>query len=117
MRRLFAIFLFAPLALLAQSHGSRWWTHVQALANDGMEGRNTGSPAHKRAADYVATQFQKAGLEPAGLAGYIQPIQFNARRLLEAQSSLALIRNGKTEPLVLGEDANISVRADPAASL
>ena len=33
---------------------------VEALANDGMEGRNTGSPAHKRAAEYVAAQFEKA---------------------------------------------------------
>ena len=36
--------------------GKRWWSHVEALAGDGMEGRNTGSPAHKRAAEYVAAQ-------------------------------------------------------------
>jgi Zn-dependent M28 family amino/carboxypeptidase len=95
----------------------RWWAHVQALANDGMEGRNTGSLGHKRAADYVAAQFQKAGLEPAGLVGYIQPVQFKTRRIVEAGSSLALIRGGKSEPLTLGEDANISVRVDPAPSL
>ena len=89
----------------------------KALANDGMEGRNTGSPAHKRAADYVAAQFQKAGLEPAGIGGYIQPVQFKTRRIVEAQSSLALVRDGKTEPLTLGEDANISMRVDPAPSV
>ena len=70
---------------------SRWWSHVEALANDGMEGRNTGSPAHKRAADYVAAQFKKAGLEPAGVGGYIQPVAFKTRRIVEAQSSLALV--------------------------
>src|SRR4051794_11484246 len=64
----------------------RWWAHVEALANDGMEGRNTGSPAHKRAADYIAGQFKKAGLEPAGIGGgYIQPVAFKTRRILEAQ--------------------------------
>jgi Zn-dependent M28 family amino/carboxypeptidase len=82
-----------------------------------MEGRNTGSPGHKRAAEYVAAQFQKAGLEPGGVNGYIQAVAFKTRRILEDQSSLALVRNGKSEPLTLGEDANISVRVDPAPSI
>lgn len=100
------------------SGASRWWTHVEALANDGMEGRNTGSPAHKRAAEYVAAQFQKAGLEPAGASGgYIQPVQFTTRRIIESDSSLALVRDGNSEPLTLGEDANISMRVDPAPVL
>src|SRR6202040_2821904 len=73
----------------------RWWTHVEALANDGMEGRNTGSPAHKRAAEYVAGEFKKSGLEPAGVGGYIQPVKFKTRRIVEAQSTLALVRHGK----------------------
>jgi Zn-dependent M28 family amino/carboxypeptidase len=95
----------------------RWWAHIEALANDGMEGRNTGSPGHKRAADYVAAQFQKAGLEPAGVNGFIQPVSFKTRRIVEAQSSLALVRNGKTETLALGEDANFSMRIDPAPAV
>ena len=82
-----------------------------------MEGRDTGSPGHKRAAEYVAAQFQKAGLEPAGVGGYIQPVKFKSRRILEDKSSLALVRSGKTEPLTLGEDATISMRVDPAPSL
>jgi Zn-dependent M28 family amino/carboxypeptidase len=102
------------------SAADRWWSHVEALANDGMEGRNTGSPGHKRAAEYVAAQFQKVGLEPAGdpaAKSYIQPVAFKTRRIVEARSSLALVRNGKTEPLALGEDANLSVRVDPAATI
>jgi Zn-dependent M28 family amino/carboxypeptidase len=95
----------------------RWFAHVEALANDGMEGRNTGSPAHKRAAEYVAAQFRKAGLEPAGVGGYIQPVAFETRRIVEAQSSLALVKGGKAEPLTLGDDANISMRVEPAPSL
>src|SRR5262245_2873188 len=46
--------------------GDQWWSHVQVLADDKMEGRNTGSPGHKRAADYMAAQFERAGLKPAG---------------------------------------------------
>jgi hypothetical protein len=96
---------------------ARWWSHVQALANDGMEGRNTGSPGHKRAADYVAAEFRKAGLEPAGVGGYVQPVPFNTRKIVEARSGLALVRNGKPEALVLGEDANIGLRIDPAPAV
>ncbi|MEP6917115.1 MAG: M28 family metallopeptidase, partial [Acidobacteriota bacterium] len=45
------------------------------------------------------------------------PVAFKTRRIIEAQSSLALVKNGRTEPLTLGEDANISVRVDPAPSI
>src|SRR5689334_1705375 len=83
---------------------TRWWSHVEALANDGMEGRNTGSAGHKRAAEYVAAQFQKAGLEPAGAGGgFIQPVKFNTRRIDESKSRLALADNGSDEQLTLGE--------------
>ena len=111
------VMLLAAGAVGVRADEKRWWSHVEALANDGMEGRNTGSPAHKRAAEYVAAQFAKAGLEPAGHGGYIQPVAFKTRRIVEAQSSLALVKNGKSEPLTLGEDANISVRVDPAPTV
>jgi len=121
MRRLLtavASIVFAIAATVrADDTAARWWSHVQALANDSMEGRNTGSAAHKRAAEYVAAEFKKAGLEPAGIGGYIQPVKFNTRKIVEAQSSLALVRGGKTEPLTLGEDANIGLRIDPASSV
>src|SRR5438477_11353575 len=116
MRRVLTITVVAMLAgaIGLRADAKRWWSHVEALANDGMEGRNTGSPAHRRAAEYVATQFQKAGLEPAGIGGFIQPVHFKTRRIVEAQSSLTLVRNGTSAPLTLGEDANISMRVEPA---
>src|SRR6516225_6842711 len=75
MRRFRPIVLVILAALSTQAQQlqtphSAWWTHVEALANDGMEGRNTGSAGHKRAAEYVATEFKKAGLEAAGIDGY-----------------------------------------------
>ena len=96
---------------------ARWWRHVAALANDGMEGRSTGSAGYRRAADYVTAQFRQAGLEPAGVDGYVEPVAFRTRRIVEERSSLALLANGKTEALKLGEDANISLRVDPAPSV
>jgi Zn-dependent M28 family amino/carboxypeptidase len=112
----FVLTVFAALSSQAQqpqTSNSAWWTRVEALANDGMEGRNTGSAGHKRAAEYVAAEFKKTGLEPAGTDGYIQPVAFKTRRIIESQSSLALERDGRTEPLALGNDANISMRVDP----
>lgn len=43
-----------------------WWHTTEALSNDSMEGRDTGTAAYQRAADYVARRFQAAGLQPAG---------------------------------------------------
>jgi Zn-dependent M28 family amino/carboxypeptidase len=117
MRRTFTTALFLLLATTIRADADRWWSHVKVLADDSMEGRNTGSPGHKRAAEYVAAQFEKAGLEPAGTDGFIQPIKFNTRRIVESESSLALVRDGRTEPLSLGEDATIGVRIDPAPSV
>jgi Zn-dependent M28 family amino/carboxypeptidase len=116
-RTAFAIALTLVGTIALRADGNRWWSYVEALANDGMEGRNTGSPGHKRAAEYVAARFKDAGLEPAGTAGYIQPVPFKTRTIDESHSSLALVTGGKTHALTLGEDANISVRVDAAAAI
>src|SRR5258708_36669938 len=94
---------------------ARWWAHVEALANDGMEGRNTGSPGHKRAADYVAAQFKKSGLEPAGAGGYLHPLPFQAPPTGQPTAHPRLFRNGAPEPLRLGEAAHVNVRVNPPA--
>src|SRR5579864_7024715 len=85
--------------LFAADPGERWWRHVLYLADDGLEGRLTGSEGHRKAAAYVASEFEKAGLEPAGINAYIQPVKFHARRILEAGCKLDLVRSGKTETL------------------
>jgi hypothetical protein len=91
--------------------GDRWWSHIQVLADDNMDGRNTGSPGHLRAARFLASEFERAGLKPAGVNGYLQPVKFRVAQIDEAHSSLAMVRDGKTTPLILGEDANLTVRA------
>jgi hypothetical protein len=76
-----------------------------------MRGRDTGSPEHHQAALYVSAQFHVAGLTPAGTSGYLQAVPFVARSIDESQSGLTLVRDGKPEPLVLGEDASFQLRA------
>jgi len=120
MNRRFRLSAAMAAALLATAlpasmlDGRRWWSYVQYLADDRLEGRDTGSAGHRKAAAYVAGEFERAGLKPAGTEGYIQPVRFHTRRLREAESSLTLVRNGESEELVLGEDASISARIDPA---
>ena len=100
-----------------RADGNSWWKHIEFLADDSLQGRNTGSPGHKRAAEYVAAEFKKAGLEPAGASGFIQPVSFKTRQIDEPHSSLALTRGGQTIPLTLGEHAGFSLRIDPAPSV
>ncbi len=94
--------------------GKSWWEHVKFLADDKLEGRDTGSRGEREAEKYAVEQLKKAGAEPAGVDGFYQPVGFISRRIVEKDSSLALVRDGKREPLVLGEDALISARVMPA---
>src|SRR5229473_4389924 len=97
--------------------GSRWWSYVEFLASDKLEGRNTGSEGHRKAAEFVAAKFERNGLKPAGTQGYIQPVKFNTKELDESDSSLVIERAGKEQKLELGEDAIIGTRVDPAPSV
>jgi Zn-dependent M28 family amino/carboxypeptidase len=97
-----------------QFNGKSWWDYVKVLADDNMEGRETGSEGLKKAQSYVVDQLKKAGLEPAGTNGFYQPVKFESRQIIEKASSAALIRNGKLEPLVLGDDAFFGTRVDLA---
>jgi hypothetical protein len=58
----------------------------------------------------VAGEFEHAGLKPAGVNGYLQPVKFKVAQIDEEHSSLALVRDGKVTPLKLGEDANLAAR-------
>ena len=72
MRKNFALLLLAVCAGAQQKptpETAAWWAQTTALANDGMEGRDTGTAAYERAAKYVAAQFASAGLKPAGDSG------------------------------------------------
>ena len=95
--------------------GQTWWNHVKVLADDGMEGRETGSAGLRRAQAYIVAQLTKAGLQPAGTNGFYQPVKLIQRQIDEKKSSAALVRDGKAEPLVLGEDAFFNTRVELAA--
>src|SRR5437763_375169 len=119
MRRLFLPALLITLTNVAFSQaahfdGKTWWDHVKVLADDKMEGRDTGSQGLVHAEAYVVDQLKAAGLQPAGTKGFYQPVKFVSREIVEKDSSAALVRDGKVQPLVLGEDAFFGTRVDLA---
>src|SRR5216683_3838663 len=95
--------------------GNSWWAHVKFLADDSLEGRDTGSEGLRKAQAYAVEQLQKAGLEPAGVNGFYQPVHFNQYEVDESKSSLALITNSQVNPLSFADDAFFSTRATHAS--
>ena len=84
----------------------RWWGHVVAMANDSMEGRDTGSEGYRKAERYVIEQFQKAGLKPAGEKEFVQLVPLHELRFQSAESTVELVRpDGVT---ALGNSAQAS---------
>jgi Zn-dependent M28 family amino/carboxypeptidase len=101
----------------ANDEEARWWRHVQFLADDALEGRQTGSEGYRKAASYVVSQFEKAGLKPAGSKGFFQSVAFSRRRILEDQSRVALVRDGAEDVLQFGSEVTINLRAQLAPSV
>ena len=121
--------LAAPLTSLAQQHQRdheihdtdtlAWWHTTEALSNDGMEGRDTGSSAYQRAADYVANRFKAAGLIPAGENGsYFQPVPMHEIAVVPDGTSFTLLgANGTETPLKFLQQISISPTDDLSAKL
>jgi Zn-dependent M28 family amino/carboxypeptidase len=107
-----ALSLYAQAPAPSNFDGKTWWNHVKILADDSMEGRETGSPGLRKAEAYAVEQLTKAELQPAGTDGYYQPIKFISRQIVEKDSAVALVRNGTDEPLTLGEDTFFGTRVD-----
>lgn len=65
-------------------------SHVAFLADDRLEGRDTGSRGYDLAALYVASRFEALGLKPAGRDGWYQQVPFLESRLSGEPGSLTI---------------------------
>src|SRR5450432_2146926 len=120
----FALALAAPPASQAQQHlrdreihdtdTLAWWHTTEVLSNDAMEGRDTGSAAYQRAADYVANRFGAAGLEPAGEnGGYFQTVPMHEIAVLPEGTRISLISpNGVETALQFLQQISIAPAED-----
>jgi Peptidase family M28 len=70
-------------------------TNLQYLASDALEGRGTPSRGLDLAADYIAKQFQDAGLSPAAGDSYFQAATFDRAAVNLEGFQLLLRANGK----------------------
>jgi len=94
----------------ANFDGQSWWGTVKIFADDKFEGRETGSTGERQAQAYIVRQLKALGVEPAGSDGYYQRVKLRTTEIEEASSSLALVRDGQSQPLELGEQAYFSTR-------
>ena len=94
----------------------RWWAHVQVLAADNMEGRDTGSDGYRRAARYVVEQFERAGLKPAGVSAYYQAVPLRALRV-RSEPHIALLNGDAETPLRLNHQITLTPRTAGPVSI
>ncbi|MFN6970326.1 MAG: M28 family metallopeptidase [Rheinheimera sp.] len=73
--------------------------HMTFLADDSLEGRDTGSQGHLIASQYIATNFKQLGLKPAGdMVGdqqsYFQKLNLKKGQLVKHSAGLTIHHNG-----------------------
>jgi len=97
---------------------------VRALADDAMEGRETGTAGYARASDHVARRFAEIGLEPAGDDGtFFQRVPLLQATLEREGAKFVVDRGGRSIELRFGDqflpgpDVNAAQGAVEAAAV
>jgi hypothetical protein len=70
--------------------------HLSFIASDLLEGRATPSRGLDLAAEYIAAQFRRAGLEPAGDDGYFQTASVTVREPNREDFSMTVSAGGRS---------------------
>ena len=86
--RYILIFLFIPLISLSQDNLkyantiniNDLYDHINILASDSLEGRETGKPGQKKAAAYIANHFKEIGIPPYKRKTYFQKFKVKSKR-------------------------------------
>jgi Peptidase family M28 len=123
MKRMLVLALFFSTPLAAQSGVTRAaetitpgdvGRRIGVIAHDSMMGRDTPSRGLDLTAQYVANEFKRFGLKPAGdSGGYIQHYPL-VRQKLDAANSTILFRGETEVPVSFAEDALILFGSTPA---
>ncbi len=101
-------------AALARISADSLRGHLSFIASDALEGRNTPSRGLDIAAEYIAAQFRRAGLEPVGDDGYFQTANWMVAERNMDDFELR-IRDGK-EMIVVSKN-QVSLSFDGALNL
>jgi len=102
--RFWCLLLALSLLGAADIDPSRYLEHVKYLASPELKGRATGAPELDKAADYIARQFQAAGLKSLAGDSYFQlfPVTTNAR--LGSRNRFEFTDSGRKQALEAKKD-------------
>jgi hypothetical protein len=98
MKRFGWIGLCAVMALASDMVPDSYMAHIRVLASPELKGRRTGTPECDRAAEYIAQQFKKAGLQPIG-GSYFQQYEVTAKTGVGKDDALVISDGGKSKHL------------------
>ncbi|HZQ68778.1 MAG TPA: M28 family peptidase [Terriglobales bacterium] len=82
----------------------RYLEDIKVLTQPAMEGRGDGTKGLEKAAQFLADNYKKFGLKPAGTSGYFQPFTVTTGARLQAKNRLEVTVNGTTKSLKLNEN-------------
>ncbi len=114
MRKIFSLFLLlAVLRLTAQNPENELLglqVDVVYLASDLLQGRETGTPGERLAAEYIAHRMAELGLQPKGTQGWFQPFDFTYKANPHAEEGeprtgrnvIGYLDNGAATTVVIG---------------
>lgn len=80
------------------------YSHLEYLASDELEGRESGQPGYDLAAKYVAEQYAEIGLEPGGSEGWYQPVELQTYLVDPASPMMTVHSDGGDTSLTYRED-------------
>jgi aminopeptidase YwaD len=124
--RLMIILLFASFSSVGQKLKktdkvmiTNLQAHITYLADDKLEGRRAGTNGEKLAREYISSEFKKAGLEPKGEQGWLQPFEIYEGKQVNASTLLfindhELKLNDEYFPFVFCPVASIEAAVSPA---
>ena len=124
--RLLIILLFASFSSVGQKLKkadkvviTNLQAHIAYLADDKLEGRRAGTNGEKLAHEYISDQFQKAGLEPKGEQGWLQPFEIYDGKQINASTLLfindrELKLNDEYFPFVFCPGSSLEAAVSPA---
>ena len=88
---------------------------VQVLASDDFQGRAPGTPGEEKTVEWLAAEFERLGLEPAGEDGtWFQDVPMVETTADESSVRMDLLVDGQERSLAFGEDMVIGTRTGEA---
>ncbi|MBY0504706.1 MAG: M28 family peptidase [Bryobacteraceae bacterium] len=105
MRILFLLLATSAFAASNLIDANRYLENIKFLASDELKGRPTGSPEIEKAAKYIASNFEKFGLVPAGAnKNYFQAYKITTSSKLGGKNRLSISQKSKRVWLKVNQD-------------